>query len=79
MMPAELEEMLTLPEGCTHVWRWFIDLHNARSGNGFGANPINYTEIKSYFDLLSIAPCEWEIDLIRKLDNEMLTAMAPAK
>lgn len=74
--PQELDELHVLPDSCTHVWRWFIDLHNARSGNGFGANPISYTEMKSYFYLMNISPSEWEIELIKKLDNEMLLVFA---
>lgn len=43
-------------------------LHSTRTSNGFGANPINFTEMRNYFDLLQIQPDEWEINLIRKLD-----------
>lgn len=51
-------------------------MHNARSSNGFGINPISYTEIKCYFDLMDIKPDEWEINLIRLFDNEALQAFA---
>lgn len=74
--PKELEEIVELPESCYQVWRWFIDLHNTRGSNGFGVNPINYTEIKSYFDLLWITPEEWEVNLIKRFDHEALAAYA---
>ena len=67
---------MELPESCASVWRWFIDLHNARGSNGFGINPINYTEIKAYCDLMDILPEEWEVILIKRLDNEALAAYA---
>lgn len=74
--PKELEDLIELPESCVPVWRWFIDLHNARGSNGFGVNPINYTEIKAYFDLMDILPEEWEVNLIKRFDNEALLAYA---
>ena len=74
--PKELEEMQEFPKDMSHVWKYFIDLNNARSGNGFGANPISYTEMMSYFQLLDIMPDEWEVDTIRKLDIIALDAFA---
>lgn len=67
---------MVLPESCMIVWKWFIDLHNARTSNGFGINPISYMEIKAYFDLIDIQPQEWEISLIKRFDNEVLMASA---
>lgn len=67
--PKELEELLDLPESTIHIWNWFIDLSNSRSSNGFGANPLSYSEIWSYFNLMQITPDEWEVKLIKALDN----------
>jgi len=53
-----------------------VDLHNSRSSNGFGVNPISYTDIKAYFDLIDIKPDDWEITLIKSFDNEALSAYA---
>lgn len=72
--PKELQDVVELPESCFQVWKWFIDLHNARGSNGFGVNPINYTEIKAYFDLIDIKPEDWEVTLIKLFDNEALSA-----
>ena len=68
--------MVELPESCYSVWKWFLDLHNARSSNGFGVNPISYTEIKSYFDLIEIKPEDWELELLKKFDASALSAFA---
>lgn len=57
------------------VWNWFCELHASRSFNGFGANPLSYTEIKSYFDLMCIVPQEWEIKLLKKFDLEALNSI----
>jgi hypothetical protein len=51
---------------------WFIDLHSARSSNGYGINPISYTEIDAYFRLNEVIADKWEVDLIRRFDREVL-------
>ena len=61
--------MIQLPENCILVWKYFMALHATRTSNGFGANPITYTEMKSYFDLMQIEPEEWEVELIKLFDN----------
>ena len=54
------------------VWKYFINLHNKRTSNGFGMNPISYSEIYSYFQLMQYQPEEWEIECILKLDSVAL-------
>lgn len=53
-------------------------LHSTRTSNGFGANPITFTEMKSYFDLIQVEPEEWEVDLIKRLDNVAMDAYEKA-
>ena len=66
--PKELEDLVELPDSCLNVWHWFISLNNARSNSGFGVNPISYTEIKNFFELMHIVPDEWEVNLIKAMD-----------
>ncbi len=68
--------MKELPESCTQVWRWFIDLNNSRSSNGFGVNPISYSDIKAYIDLIGVEIEDWELQLIKQLDNEAMNSYA---
>jgi hypothetical protein len=65
-----------LPESCYAAWRWFTDLHNARSTNGFSINPISYSDMKAYFDLFDIVPEVWELELIKKFDSEIIASFA---
>jgi len=76
VQPKELADMLEFPQDMSQVWKFFIDLHNARSSNGFGVNPISYSEMCSYFQLFEIQPHDWEIETIRKLDKVALDAFA---
>lgn len=67
--PKELDDLISLPDSTMHIWGWFIELNNARSSNGFGVNPLSYSEIWSYFNLMQVSPDEWEVKLIKALDN----------
>jgi len=74
--PKELEDIKELPESCNQVWRWFIDLNNARSSNGYGVNPIAYSDLKAYLDLIGIEIEDWELNLIKRIDNEAMISYA---
>ena len=47
----------------------FIDLDSTRTSNGFGINPIQYSEMLAYFELFNIEPEDYEITAIRLLDS----------
>jgi hypothetical protein len=55
-----------------------MSLHSTRTSNGFGANPITFSEMKSYFDLIQVEPEEWEIDLIRRFDSAAIDSYEEA-
>lgn len=76
MKPKELDDIKELPESCNQVWRWFIDLNNARSSNGYGVNPIAYSDLKAYLDLIGIEIEDWELSLIKRIDNEAMLSYA---
>lgn len=67
--PEELEDLIELPEIFADCWRWFLKLNQTRPA-GFGFSKITYTEMKAYFDLLSIQPEEWEIFIIEVFDDQ---------
>lgn len=51
------------------AWQFFLKLHSKRGSNGFGVNPLSYTEIKAFFDLNKIYPTHYELELIEQFDN----------
>jgi hypothetical protein len=75
---TELDDLVDLPETMTYIWLYFSDLHNARTSSGFGINPLQYSDIFAYFALYSIAPVDWEIRAIKKLDSIALSEYAEA-
>lgn len=66
----------TLPPGAVHLWNSFVQLSNARGGNGFGPNPISFAELDAYSRLTAQAFDPWEIEAIRALDDAYLTEAA---
>jgi hypothetical protein len=58
-----------LPKLFYYSWHDFLELHNARSSNGYSANPIGFLEIESWSRLKNISLSSNEIDIIRQLDN----------
>lgn len=73
--PEQLQNAPELPLSCLQVWNFFTQLNATRTSAGFGANPIQYSEILAFFTLEGYDPEAWEIDLIRKLDIVALTQM----
>lgn len=72
--PAELQNLVELPDSCLNAWRYFIDLSTSRTA-GMTANPIAFTEMQAYFELMQIEPYDWEIRLIMKFDSIWLEHM----
>jgi hypothetical protein len=71
--PKELIEQVELPESMSEYWEWFTALNKSRS-SGFGASPITYTEMVSYFSLIGIEPEKWEIDIVKMFDSIALSS-----
>jgi hypothetical protein len=68
-----------MPDELAHVWGWFMQLDEARGNNGFGPNPISYSEIAWWAMLTGTAPTSFEVSLIRAIDALCLAAFAEAK
>jgi hypothetical protein len=75
VVPKELQNLVELPDSCRDVWVWFLELHNNRSSNGFTENPISFSDMHAYFNLIDVQPRRWEVDLIRMLDGAILEFM----
>lgn len=65
-----------LPSAGRHVWQAFSELHSARSGSGFGPNPISYAEMEAWSRLTRWPLAYWEVTALRQLDEAYLTAQA---
>lgn len=85
--PPELENIVECPKGLFYLWVWFNRIEQSRTYGGMqGINPIQYSEIKAFFELIEVDPMEWEIIVIKQLDsiamkayNESLKKSTPSK
>lgn len=73
--PAEAGEPEP-PAGLGHVWLWFLELHTARGGSGFGPAALGWGEIESWCRVTGTAPTPAELELIRLVDQQWLAGQA---
>ena len=71
--------MLSLPDVFSLVWEDFLMLNSARTSSGFGLNALQYSEIKSYYELIQHQPEPWEIEVIRLFDSTALQVFAESQ
>lgn len=63
-----IENPPDIPELFSHVWQWFLDLNNSRSGEGC----ISFSDMHSYFNLIDTKPSKWDLSILQDLDNQFL-------
>jgi len=63
---------LPFPSLVGHIWQWFVELTRTRSSNGFGMNPINYSEIDAWSRLTRRKPTLLEIYALTQIDAAYL-------
>lgn len=64
-----------LPLELGYLWGWYCELANARTSNGFGANPITWVDMCAWAAMTGNKPEPWEIRAIMRLDGAFLKAM----
>jgi len=61
------------PKGSEYIWEWFLGCCSARTGSGFGPNPLAHSEIVAWVTAAGYGPLEpWEFDTIRRIDGEYM-------
>lgn len=61
-----------VPEAGLLLWRAFVDLSNARSSNGYGANPLGYAEIEAYTRIHRLPLQPHHVAILRLMDDAWL-------
>lgn len=56
------------PEQARYLFDYFLQLHIARGSNGWGFNPLSFTEIASWSTLTGIELGPWELETIKHID-----------
>ncbi len=60
------------PERADYLWQMFLDLHTGRSYSSNGPNPLSWSDIKAWADLLEVGLKDWEVRVIKALDSAWL-------
>jgi hypothetical protein len=71
----ELEGPL-LPAHAAHLWDIFFEIAQARGGNGFGLNPIGWTDIARWQEVTGFRLSRFERSVIFELDRLYLSDAA---
>ena len=65
-------DSVPLPADGALLWRAFFDLDSARSYHANGPNPIPFTEIRAYCDLMNLPLEPHHVAVIREMDGVVL-------
>lgn len=52
-----------------HLWRIFHRLSARRGSNGFGINPISWTDVDAFVRHSRVTLAPWEVEIIEMLDD----------
>jgi hypothetical protein len=58
-----------MPAEVGYLWGWFLELDGARGSNGFGLNPLSYSEIQAWATLMRVTLAPWEVEAIKRIDS----------
>jgi hypothetical protein len=72
------EDSPKLPREMRYLWRTFLSLHRARTSNGWGPNPITWSEMDAFCRLTGSPLDPWEAEAVRALDEAFLEVAAGA-
>jgi hypothetical protein len=74
--PHPMLQVFDPPEEVAHLWFWFQDLCQGRTG-GFGPSPLSWADIHSWSILTGNELRPWELRMIRALDRSWLKVFSP--
>ncbi|WP_455906073.1 phage tail assembly chaperone [Agrobacterium fabrum] len=63
-----------IPDGGDLLFRWFLDLHQARTYHAAGPNPISHSEILAYAQLMRWPIEPRHVSILRAMDRTYLEA-----
>jgi len=61
------------------LWEWFNEIGRSRRNYGWGATPIQYSEIQAWCNLRQVKLDAWELETIINLDTAYLSFVAANK
>jgi hypothetical protein len=71
--------MPEFPMPLMYLWSAYNRIRRRKGGNGFGAVPIEWSDIDAFNRLSGMALVPWEVAMLERLDDAFLMAMAAAQ
>lgn len=71
-LEAKAPTVPRIPAGGDLLFRWFIDLHQARTYHAAGPNPISHSEILAYAQLMRWPIEPRHVSILRAMDRTYL-------
>lgn len=65
-----------VPPQAAHLLDWFGELSTGRTSNGFGPNPLTWSDITAWASLTGTDLRPWEVRLLKQLDIVFLNVHA---
>ena len=65
------------PWGLEYLYGWFLELLPRRSHGGMSANPLTYTEVKSWAVMTQTPVLPWECRALMRLDDTLMVVLRP--
>jgi hypothetical protein len=62
-----------------YIFGIFQELNASRSHNGFGYNPLSYTEVDAYRRMTGTVLNAWQVKMLMRIDQIFLAASAKAQ
>lgn len=66
------------PHDMQDVWHHYVKLDRRRTSNGWGVNPLSYSDVVAYSQATDSPLDPWEVDAIMAVDDEYMQARAEA-
>jgi hypothetical protein len=67
------------PIPLAYLWLAYHRIRRRKGGNGFGAVPIEWSDIDAFNRLSGMALVPWEVAMLERLDDAFMKAMAEAQ
>jgi hypothetical protein len=72
---AEIERALAcppLPKALGYLWRIYLRIRRRKGSGGFGAQPLEWSDLGAFLRLTAMSLAPWEIELLEDLDDLFL-------
>ena len=75
----QIEEAPEIPFYLEHIWGWFWQIHSGRTYGMSGPNPLTWTDIQSWSNILKTDIRPIEAEILKEIDSVYLKYVSEDK